>query len=134
VVSTDGLLDKEAKILLRKLSAMLAENWEKPYSEVGGCVNARMSVAIVRATHFCICGSRTHSEGQNVQPPPAVGGQSRSRPFLTLDLQCPDPVPYTASLQQLAHDAHRQGSKSEPRELLPHVAPCDLSKCYYRLN
>ncbi len=41
VVSTDGLLGKEAKILLRKLSAMLAEKWEKPYySEVYGYVNA----------------------------------------------------------------------------------------------
>jgi hypothetical protein len=40
VVSTDGFLGKEAKILLRKLSAMLAEKWEKPYSEVCGYVNA----------------------------------------------------------------------------------------------
>jgi hypothetical protein len=30
VVSADGLLGEEAKILLRKLSAMLAEKWEKP--------------------------------------------------------------------------------------------------------
>jgi hypothetical protein len=58
VVSTDGLLGKEAKILLRKLSAMLAEKWEKPYSEVCGYVNARMSIAIFRATHRCIRGSR----------------------------------------------------------------------------
>ena len=58
VVSADGLLGKEAKILLRKLSAMLAEKWEKPYSEVCGYVNARMSIAIVRATHLCIRGSR----------------------------------------------------------------------------
>jgi hypothetical protein len=27
-------LGKEAKILLKKLSARLAEKWEKPYSEV----------------------------------------------------------------------------------------------------
>jgi hypothetical protein len=59
VVSTDGLvLGKEAKILLRKLSAMLAEKWEKPCSEVCGYVNARMSIAVVRATHLCIRGSR----------------------------------------------------------------------------
>ena len=73
VVSTDGLLGKEAKILLKKLSAMLAEKWEKPYSEVCGYVNARMSIAIVRATHLCLRGS--YSDEQNVQPPPA--GQSR---------------------------------------------------------
>jgi hypothetical protein len=58
VASADGLLGKEAKILLRKLSSMLAEKWEKPCSEICGCVNARMSIAIVRATHLCIRGSR----------------------------------------------------------------------------
>jgi hypothetical protein len=58
VVSADGLLGKEAKILLRKLSAMLATKWEKPYSEVCGYGNARMSIAIVRAAHLCIRGSR----------------------------------------------------------------------------
>jgi hypothetical protein len=58
LASADGLLGKEAKILLRKLSAMLAEKWEKPYSEVYGYVNALMSIAIVRATHLCIRGSR----------------------------------------------------------------------------
>jgi hypothetical protein len=58
VVSTDGLLGKEAKMLLKKLSARLAEKWEKPYSEVCGYVNARMSIAIVRATHLCLRGSR----------------------------------------------------------------------------
>jgi hypothetical protein len=29
---TDGLLGKEAKVLLKKLSARLAEKWEKPCS------------------------------------------------------------------------------------------------------
>jgi hypothetical protein len=58
MVSTDGLLGKEAKILLRKLSSMLAEKWEKPCSEVCGYVNACMGIAIVRATHLCIRGSR----------------------------------------------------------------------------
>jgi hypothetical protein len=59
VVLTDGLLGKEAKILLRKLSSMLAEKWEKPCSaEVCCYVNARMSIAIVRATHLCIRESR----------------------------------------------------------------------------
>jgi hypothetical protein len=58
VISTDGLPGKEAKILLRKLSVMLAEKWEKSHSEICGYVNARLSVAIVRATHLCIRGSR----------------------------------------------------------------------------
>ena len=58
VVSTDGLLGKEAKVVLKRLALMLTEKWSKPYSEVCGYVNARMSIAIVRATHLCVRGSR----------------------------------------------------------------------------
>jgi hypothetical protein len=38
VVSTDALIGKEAKTLLKKLSSLLAEKWEKPYSVVCGYV------------------------------------------------------------------------------------------------
>jgi hypothetical protein len=51
-----GLLGKEAKTLLKRLSALLSEKWEKPYSEVCGYVNAQISIAIVRATHLCLRG------------------------------------------------------------------------------
>jgi hypothetical protein len=54
MVSTNGLLGKEAKTLLKKLSPILAEKWEKLYSEVCGYVNACMSIAVVQATHLCI--------------------------------------------------------------------------------
>jgi hypothetical protein len=57
VVSMDGLLGKEAKTLLKHLSALLSKKWEKPYSEVCGYVNAQISIAIVRATHLCLRGS-----------------------------------------------------------------------------
>jgi hypothetical protein len=58
VVSTDGLFGKEAKLVLKRLALMLTENWGKPYSEACCHVNARMSIAIVRATHICVRGSR----------------------------------------------------------------------------
>jgi hypothetical protein len=58
VVSTDGLIGKEAKTFLKKLSSLLADKWEKPYSVVCGFVNAQVSIAIVRATHLCLRGSR----------------------------------------------------------------------------
>jgi hypothetical protein len=58
VVSTDGLIGKEAKAVLQKLSSLLAKKWGKPYSEVCGYVNARMSIAIVRATQLCLRCSR----------------------------------------------------------------------------
>jgi hypothetical protein len=47
VVSIDGLLGKEAKTLLKKILALLAKKWERPYWEVCGYVNACMSIAIV---------------------------------------------------------------------------------------
>jgi hypothetical protein len=65
VVSTDDLLGREANKLLKKLSALLAAKWEKPYSQVCGYVNARMSIiAIVRATHLCLQGSRIPTAGR----------------------------------------------------------------------
>jgi hypothetical protein len=58
LIHTDGLIGKELKTLLKKLSSLLAEKWEKPYSVVCGYLNAQMSIAIVRATHLCLRGSR----------------------------------------------------------------------------
>jgi hypothetical protein len=48
----------EAKCLLKTLSILLSDKWEKPYAVVHGNVNARMSIAIVQATHICLRGSR----------------------------------------------------------------------------
>jgi hypothetical protein len=60
VVSADGLLGKEAKILLRKLSAMLAEKaiGGTLLRSSHGCLNARVRVTIFRAIHLCIRRSR----------------------------------------------------------------------------
>ena len=58
VVSVDGLLGKEAKTALKKISTRLAVKWERPYSQVCVYVNARMSIAIVRGSHLCLRGSR----------------------------------------------------------------------------
>jgi hypothetical protein len=69
VVSTDGLIGKEAKTLLKKLSTLLADKWGKSYSDVCGYVNARMSIAIVRATHLCLRGSRVPSSQMSNRRP-----------------------------------------------------------------
>ncbi len=58
VVSTDGMLGREAASVIKRLSSLLAAKWEKPYSEVCGYVRARFSVAICRATNRCLRGSR----------------------------------------------------------------------------
>ena len=58
VVSTDGLMGREANYVTKRLAAILAERWNRPYSQVCGFVKARLNIAIVRATHLCIRGSR----------------------------------------------------------------------------
>jgi hypothetical protein len=54
VVSTDGMMGREANMFAKRLSAKLAKKWQKPYSQVCGYVNTRLSIAIVRATHLCL--------------------------------------------------------------------------------
>ena len=58
VVDTYGLLGEEAKAFNKRIASKLADKWQSPYSATMGFVNARVSVAIVRATHLCIRGSR----------------------------------------------------------------------------
>jgi hypothetical protein len=43
---------RQSRTLLKKLSALLAENWEKVYSEICGYGNAWISIAMVRANHI----------------------------------------------------------------------------------
>jgi hypothetical protein len=46
VVSTDGLLGREATIFIRQLSSILSEKWHQPYLVVCDFVKYRMSIAI----------------------------------------------------------------------------------------
>ena len=67
VVSSDGLLGHEAKSLIKKLSVLLTEKWNKPYSVVCGIIRSRISIAIVRASHQCIRGSRFPARSMSKQ-------------------------------------------------------------------
>ena len=58
VVSTDEMFGFEARAFLKRLAKLLAGEWEKPYSTVRGFINARMSIARVRAMNRCMRGSR----------------------------------------------------------------------------
>jgi hypothetical protein len=71
VASTDGLLGMESRTLLKKLSALLAEKWEKLYPEICGYVNARISIAMVQATHLCLRGSRIPTSQMSNRRPQA---------------------------------------------------------------
>ena len=57
ITSVDGLMEKEGAYCQR-LASKLADKWQKPYSSVMGYVKARLSIALVRAVHLTIMGSR----------------------------------------------------------------------------
>ena len=58
VSSIDGLLGEEAKSFLKQLAQHLSDKWQQPYSQTRGYVNAKISIACIRAAHLCIRGSR----------------------------------------------------------------------------
>ena len=58
VVSTDGLLSTEAQNLVRQIAMRLSTKWARPYSVTRGLLNARINLAILRASHQCIRGPR----------------------------------------------------------------------------
>ena len=57
-MSADGLYGDEAKSVLQRLSQLLSKKWSKPYSVVRFYMNARLSIALARATTLCLRGSR----------------------------------------------------------------------------
>ena len=58
VTSIDGVIGREANSFHKQLATLLSHKWDKPYSVVRGFVNAKMSIACLRAAHHCIRGSR----------------------------------------------------------------------------
>ena len=69
VVSTDEMIGKSVKKILRSLAQILAEKWDSPYSNVCGFVNSRMGISIARATNRCIRGARTPSCRMSIPTP-----------------------------------------------------------------
>jgi hypothetical protein len=67
IVSTDGLLSPEALNIIQRIARRLSEKWHKPYSSTMGYVRARLSCAIIRATHLCLRGSRISSTSISFQ-------------------------------------------------------------------
>ena len=50
VVTTDGALEPEAVLFLRRLAEKLSAGWEKSYGEILDWIKARLSFAVIRAT------------------------------------------------------------------------------------
>ena len=59
VVSVDGVLGREASFFIKQLAQKLAHKWDKSNSEVLGWMRALLLFARLRATNFCLRGSRT---------------------------------------------------------------------------
>jgi hypothetical protein len=68
VYSVDGMAGPEARAAERRLGAILAAKWERPYSQMVGYVRARMQVAVVRCNTLLLRGSRERRK----PPRPAI--------------------------------------------------------------
>jgi hypothetical protein len=86
VCSVDGMLGREASTLAKRLSAKLATKWQGSHSQICGHVNARLSIAMVRAKHRTLRGSRISrptkpdSNAPNVKMELASHSSRTSRP------------------------------------------------------
>ena len=60
VATVDGKLGKEAENTLKKLAGFILEKQKKNYASVVAHVKQCISIAILRSTIHCICGSRNH--------------------------------------------------------------------------
>ncbi len=58
VLSVDGAPGKEAESFLRNMAHVLAIRWDKNYAEVIGWMRASLSFSVIRATEWCLRGSR----------------------------------------------------------------------------
>ena len=50
----DGAPGRDANQLMKRLSEVLALQWDTSYGEVLGWLRARLSCAIVKATNLCL--------------------------------------------------------------------------------
>ena len=74
----DGMHGREAKPFAQYLAAKLASKRKKSYSQVCGYVNARLSIAIARAMHLCMRGSRVRVYKIGIRYPQWENGASLS--------------------------------------------------------
>ena len=58
VFSVDGMRAPEATAACKRVAALLALKWHRPYSVVAGYVRSRLSIALVRASNRCLRSDR----------------------------------------------------------------------------
>ena len=69
VASVDGFLGVDETATLNRIVSRLATKWRQPYSRTCGYVKSRISITLVRATNWCIRGSRVPTHRISVQLP-----------------------------------------------------------------
>ena len=60
VYSVDGMDYKEVKAFEKRIACLLAEKWDRPYSEMVGYVRGRMGMAVIRSNTVLLRGARVH--------------------------------------------------------------------------
>ena len=58
IYSVDGMACKEARAFEKRIASLLAEMWNRPYSELVGYVRGRMTMSILRSNTVCLRGAR----------------------------------------------------------------------------
>eukprot|EP00957_Ditylum_brightwellii_P093960 7154549-Ditylum_brightwellii.AAC.1 len=62
MMSVDGMLGKEAAMLLKKKSKKLVQKWECSPGLAANYVKTTMSLFIIHAIHHCLGGARVSSQ------------------------------------------------------------------------
>ena len=58
VYSVDGMACREARSFEKQIASLLADKWERAYSEMVGYVRGRMAMSILRPNNVCLWGAR----------------------------------------------------------------------------
>ena len=55
--SVDGMACKEARSFEKRIASLLADKWDRSYSELVGYVRGRMAMSILRSNNVCLRGA-----------------------------------------------------------------------------
>ena len=58
IYSVDGMAGREAQVFEKRIAHLLAEEWERHYSELRGFVRDRMAMSVVRSNSLLLRGLR----------------------------------------------------------------------------
>jgi hypothetical protein len=64
-------LATQTRAALKRLCILLSAKWAQPPSQVMGYLRARLAIALVRAAHLCLRGSRVKTQHMSSPHHPA---------------------------------------------------------------